>query len=109
MIIHGKYSHQLYVHAVSYFVPERLPETIRQRLDKQGESIGRILNDSKMETRREILWFGIHRPAHLPNAISDHQHQEFISRTYRIITGEKPIMLINERFPAAGDPLPHHH
>lgn len=109
VMIRGVYSHTLYVHGMSYIVPERLKEDMRKRLEVQGEGIGRILNDAKMETRREVLWFGRERPADLPREISRMSDGEFISRAYSIITGGKPIVMINERFPVMTDVLPHHH
>ncbi len=99
VIIRSIFNQQLYVYAASYLVPERLPESIRKRLEIQGESIGRLLNDKDMETRREILWFGSESPSQLPNEIAEFENLEFISRAYRIFTKKKPIMLINEKFP----------
>ena len=109
VMIRGVYSHTLYVYGVSYIVPERLPKDMRRRLEVQGEGIGRILNDAQMETRREVLWFGRERLAHLPHEISSLCNGEFISRAYRIIMGGLPIVMINERFPVMTDALPQHH
>jgi chorismate-pyruvate lyase len=109
VMIRGVYSHTLYVHGVSYIVPERLQEEMRNRLEVQGEGIGRILNDAQTETRREVLWFGRERPTDLPREISRASDGDFISRSYRIITDGKPIVMINERFPVMTDALPHHH
>jgi chorismate-pyruvate lyase len=109
VMIRGIYSHTLYVYGVSYIIPERLPATIRDRLEVQGEGIGRILNDCEMETRREVLWFGRERLSRLPRELAAISDGEFISRTYRIITDGKPIVLITERFPVMTDALPKHH
>jgi len=107
--ISGIYSNNLYVYGVSHIVPERLPEDIRDRLEVQGEGIGRILNDYPVETRREVLWFGREKVSDLPREISRACNGEFISRSYRIIMGGKPIVMINERFPVMTDALPSHH
>jgi chorismate-pyruvate lyase len=107
--IRGIYSHNLYVYGVSYIAPERLPPDIRDRLEVQGEGIGRILNDHRVETRREVLWFGREKVSDLPQKISSACNGEFISRTYRIIMDGKPIVMINERFPIVTDALPSHH
>jgi len=109
VMIRGIYSHTLYVHGVSYIVPDRLQDDMRRRLEVQGEGIGRILNDAQMETRREVLWFGRERAADLPREISRMSDGEFVSRAYRIITDGKPIVMINERFPVMTDTLPQHH
>ena len=107
--IRGIYSRNLYVYGVSYIVPELLSRDIRERLEVQGEGIGRILNDYRMETRREVLWFGREKVSDLPREISSACNGEFISRSYRIIMGGKPIVMINERFPVMTDALPSHH
>jgi len=107
--ISGIYSNNLYVYGVSYIVPDRLPQDIRERLEVQGEGIGRILNDHRMETRREVLWFGREKVSDLPREISSVYDGDFISRSYRIIMGGKPIVMINERFPVMDDALPSHH
>jgi len=109
VMIRGIYSHTLYVYGVSHIIPDRLPRDIRERLEVQGESIGRVLNDYEMETRREVLWFGRERLTQLPRQLSSVTNGEFISRTYRIIAEGKPIVLITERFPELTDVLPHHH
>jgi len=109
VMIRGIYSHTLYVYGVSHIIPDRLPGDIRERLEVQGEGIGRILNDYQMETRREVLWFGRERLTQLPRQLASVAGGEFISRTYRIITQGKPIVLITERFPVLTDVLPHHH
>ena len=107
--ISGIYSNNLYVYGVSHIVPERLPQDIRERLEVQGEGIGRILNDYRMEMRREVLWFGREKVADLPGKIASACDGDFISRSYRIIAEGKPIVLINERFPVMTDALPSHH
>ncbi len=63
--------------------------------------LGRILLNSQLENRREVLWYGREQVADLPEAIEVYTGNDFISRTYRIIVGNQPIMLINEKFPSA--------
>ena len=109
VMIRGVYSHTLYLYGASYIVPGRLQGGIRERLEVQGEGIGRILNDARMETRREVLWFGREKLADVPGEIARVSNGEFISRTYRIIANGKPIVMISERFPVMTDVLPKHH
>ena len=45
----------------------------------------------------------------LPDIISHLEKEEFISRTYRIMAGGQPLMLINEKFPFNAEGLPSHH
>lgn len=108
VLIRGGYTGTLYVYAISFILPTRLPAQIRNRLDVQGEGIGRIILDEKLETRREVLWFGRERLESPPSALGE-QQTEFISRAYRIMYGERPIVMINERFPWSLRRLPEHH
>jgi chorismate-pyruvate lyase len=108
VLIQGRFSRTPYVFAVSLVVPERLPEPVRRRLAVQGEGIGRLLNDTGLETRREILWYGRERVADLPEPVHSRTSGDFISRAYRIIAGGAPIALINEKFPCDVDRRPSH-
>ena len=109
VLLRGKYSHSFYAYAVSLVVLDRLGSAIRERLDLDGESLGRILRDEDMETRREVMWYGRERVKELPEGVRQVSDGEFISRTYRIMANKHPIMLITERFPLAIDHLPSHH
>lgn len=109
VLLRGHYSNRLYAYAVSLVIPSRLPQNIQDDLEFDGESIGRILNSSKMETRREVLWYGQEKLKDLPAELRELSERDFMSRTYRIITNKQPIMLINEKFPNGEDPFPYHH
>jgi chorismate-pyruvate lyase len=99
VLIQGKYSRTLYVHATSCLVPSRLPGEIQARLEHQGEGIGRLLNELHIETRREVLWYRTEHLTDLPTDIRGRSDGEFISRTYRIFSQGVPIALIHEKFP----------
>ena len=103
VILRGKYSLKLYSYATSLIVPSRLSEPIRKELEVEGGSLGRILLTSRIETFREVLWYGRERPNRLPDEISQYVDTEFISRTYRIFANRTPIMIINEKFPSIED------
>jgi chorismate-pyruvate lyase len=107
--IEGRYSHNLYVYAVSCVVLNRLPEKVVSSLELTGTGIGQVLYDNEIETRREILWFGREHAAEIPDTLKGRTNGEFISRTYRIIAGNRPVALINEKFPASMDRFPSHH
>ncbi len=109
VLLRGKYSYTLYAYAVSLIVPDRLQDFIKEGLQVDGEGLGRILYNSRVETYREVLWYGKERFEELPAAIRHLVGVEFISRTYRIIAGGHPVMLINEKFPSDNDQLPSHH
>ena len=106
VIIRGRYSRALYVYAVSLIVPDRLPSIVRRRLEVQGEGLGRLLNEAKCETRREVLWFAREHGSALPEPVRGSTDGEFITRVYRIISERRPVALITERFPCALGSLP---
>jgi chorismate-pyruvate lyase len=109
VLLRGKYSHTLHAYAVSLIIPDRLRTAVKADLDLDGEGLGRILLNNRIETRREVLWYGKERAEDLPESIRHLTNTEFISRTYRIIADGKPVMLINEKFPFGGDDLPSHY
>ena len=101
VLIRGSRSSILYAYAIATVVLERLPEEASRQLDIEGESLGRILNHAKLETRREILWYGKERPHRLPADLRHLSGETFISRTYRIVAHGQPIALVNEKFPSS--------
>jgi chorismate-pyruvate lyase len=109
VLLQGRYSHTFHAYAASLVVLERLPEAVRRFLDVEGQGLGRILNDQSMETRREILWYGRETAKELPEEVRRRADGEFVSRSYRIIAGGRPLMLIHEKFPAVMDKSPAHH
>ncbi len=104
VLIEGVPSNTLYLYAHSRIVLDRLPEAVRRRLEIQGEGLGRVLNDHRLETRRELLWFGREHVPSLPPAVAERTGPDFITRTYRIIGGGKPLVVITERMPASLEP-----
>lgn len=99
VLLRGRYSATVYAYAVSLLIPERLPPNLLRDLAHEPAGIGRLLLNSQIENRREILWYGRERIANLPEEIERCTGHEFISRTYRIIADDQPVMLINEKFP----------
>jgi len=100
VLLRGRYSATVYVYAVSLLVQDRLPSDMLGHLKVEPSGLGRVLLNSQIENRREILWYGHESLDNLPAEIGHHTGNDFISRTYRIIAGGKPTMLINEKFPA---------
>lgn len=99
VLLQGSQSGRNFIHAESVILADRLPLSVRRALMETDEPLGKVLSQSRMETFREILsWrkqpagpcaehFGVD-----PSAIT-------ISRSYRISSGQRPIMLIRETFP----------
>ena len=99
VLLRGRYSATVYAYAVSLLAPARLPPHLLHDLAREPAGLGRVLLNSQIENRREILWYGRETLADLPEEIARYTGHEFISRTYRILAGGQPLMLINEKFP----------
>ncbi|MBV7339687.1 DUF98 domain-containing protein [Chloroflexi bacterium TSY] len=99
VLLRGRYSGTTYAYAVSLLMPERLSQDMLQQLRIEPSGIGRVLLNSQIENRREILWYGHEVIDELPPDVQACIGNAFISRTYRIIANGKPTMLISEKFP----------
>jgi len=99
VLLRGKHSQVIYAYAISLIIRDRLQAMVKENLEVDGLGLGQILLSSKMETYREVLWYGREQAKSLPELIHHLEGTEFISRMYRIIAGGQPIMLINEKFP----------
>lgn len=109
VILRGRHNHTLYAYAVSLLVFDRLPSGVRADLERNPGGLGRILLEHQLETRRDVLWYGRECSERLPEAVGSIDDRGFISRTYRILAGGTPLMLINEKFPCSvGQRLEHH-
>ena len=89
----------VHTYATSLIVPNRTSPVIREGLTLEGTGLGQLLQRSGLETRRDLLWWGLKRPDDLPETLLHLQGEPFLSRTYRIVAEGRPIMLINEQFP----------
>jgi chorismate-pyruvate lyase len=101
VFLRGRYSTTIYGYAVSLLVPQRLSPTLLCDLALESAGIGRVLLNSRIENRRDILWYGYEQLAELPKDIRRLTGDTFLSRTYRIIVGGQPVILINEKFPTS--------
>jgi chorismate-pyruvate lyase len=84
------------VWAESYVVPGRLPADFVGVLDSSSHGIGGSLQQLRLESWRELLWFGLGAPPEwageeVPAATT-------LTRVYRIITNGLPALLISEAF-----------
>lgn len=100
VLLYGKYSATVYAYAVSLLLAERLPTEMLRGLDVEPAGLGRVLLNSQLENRREVLWYGREQIPDLPETIEVYTGNDFISRAYRIIVGNQPMMLISEKFPS---------
>ena len=92
----------VHAYATSIIVLNRIPQVIREGLTLKGKGLGQLLQHSGLESRRDLLWWGLKRPKDLPEALVHLERTPFLSRTYRIVADGQPIMLINEQSPLDG-------
>jgi len=86
----------LSVWAESYVLPSRLPPEFLTLLDGDSLGIGGSLERLKLESWRELLWFGLGPPpAWSDGAIPA---TTTLTRFYRVITQRLPALLISEAF-----------
>lgn len=92
----------VHAQATSIIVLDRIPQTIREGLTLKGQGLGQLLQRSGLETRRDLLWWGLKRPKDLPEVLVHLEGKPFLSRTYRVVADGHPLMLINEQSPLDG-------
>ncbi len=80
-------------HAESHILPERLPPQFSSALARNPEGIGEALREIRLESRRELLWFGL---GEAPGWAADLAGGESLTRSYRVVSGGQPAILILE-------------
>lgn len=88
------------IYAISDTPVARLPPEFRDDLMKADIPIGRIIRQHHIEARREILTARV-TPAgdEAGRIFSISRNEPVLSRQYRIIHAEKPLLFIEEQFP----------
>jgi chorismate-pyruvate lyase len=81
--------------AESHILPERLPAGFVGRLDSTPHGIGGSIEQTRLESRRELLWF---RLGAAPGWAGTGPPAPALIRLYRIITNDRPALLICEAF-----------
>lgn len=99
VILRGNVSGRNLLYAEAVVVPSRVDAPFLDGLVRTDKPIGVLLAELRTESFREILRVG-HEPAgRVGNHFGLHAADELISRTYRIISRLRPIILITEKFP----------
>jgi chorismate-pyruvate lyase len=96
-----------YVAAEAVVVPDRLPELLAHRLSRAGASLGRVLADCRLETRREVLDIAAVRAGSVGTQLGGAPHAALLQRTYTIEVGRRAVSAVTEwlvpgRLAAAG-------
>jgi chorismate-pyruvate lyase len=84
------------VWAESHILPERLPAGFLGLLDGASQGIGGSIEQARLESRRELLWFRLGAPPPWAGAMPP--SASAVIRLYRIITRDRPALLICEAF-----------
>lgn len=100
VLLKGCNSKRFYVFGSSLIVADRLEEEARDLIMTPEIGLGSILRNTRLETFREIVWVYREHWQSLPPAVDVFETRELVSRTYQVIHNQRPIMLINEKFPA---------
>jgi len=86
------------VWAESYVVPRRVPIDFLRALRENSQGIGGTLEQLRLESWRELLWFGIGSAPQWPDAAP---YTRTLRRAYLILIERRPALLIAEDFALA--------
>ena len=85
--------------AESHIIPDRLPPGFLRLLDRAPDGIGEALQQVKLESWREMLWFGLDSPPDWARVLLTSQTGlTVLKRLYRVIIQSRPALLICESF-----------
>lgn len=101
VLIFGETTGRSYVYAESILAVRRLPEPFRAAVLTSDEPLGRLWSRHKLETWKELLSVTSGTLPHPDSFFSVNDSRELLTRTYRVLSGGQPLMLIAEYFPAA--------
>ena len=94
-------STQNLLYAESYFVIDRLPDTMHRQLLESDQPIGLLWRAERMETYREVISYTRQPDRSLSQHFSVADSEDFLSRSYLIFRQQKPLGMITEKFPAS--------
>ncbi len=99
VILRGSRTGRGLLYAESVMAVERLHPMVRSGLLSTSEPIGRLLAAARAETFREVLTSGTTPAGAVGGHFGVEETDEVFVRTYRIVAGGRPMMLITEKFP----------
>ena len=101
ILLRGKISHNNWVYAESTLVPDRLDEKLKHGLLVSQEPMGRLWLEHRLETFKEIVDSAREPAEDLAHYFKIGRSDKLLSRTYRVFSRGKPVILITEKFPEA--------
>lgn len=99
VLLSGKNKHYLY--AESHFVLEQMPHTMQVDLLETDTPIGLLWKKARLEMYREVVEQRVENCPELGVHFSDMEGETFLSRSYLVHHGGRPLGLITEKFPAS--------
>ncbi len=101
VLLQGRISEINFLYAESVIMPSRLNPRLYHDLMYTSEPIGRLLVQSRIETFRELVSWGVEPAGEVGECFGLEENERLISRTYRMLSQGQPIMVITEKFPAS--------
>lgn len=102
-LLQGAETGRNYLYAEAWLVLDRLDARVQESLLTTSEPIGHLLAAHRTETFREILRLGRRPAGPLGLQFEMDGGDELLFRTYRIVAGGRPIILLTEYFPPLDD------
>ena len=99
ILLYGENTRRTYVYAESQLALDRLPPRFREELMHSDTPMGRLWSEHKMETWKELLTVARHPMEKLAPYLGT-VSAYCLMRRYRLISGGRPLMIIEEHFPA---------
>lgn len=99
ILLQGETDRRNYIYGESLLLPQRLNRQLRTDLFATRKPIGQLINEARLETRREILGCGLEPAGALGEHFGIHGRATLIARTYRVFVQRRAVMLITEKFP----------
>jgi chorismate-pyruvate lyase len=99
VLLQGKISRKTFIYAESILVPDRLDEQFRKALLETKTPIGKVWLEQRVETFKEILETSRESAEGLSSYFGIEPTDKLLSRTYQVISGNQPAMMITEKFP----------
>lgn len=102
VLLQGMTSRTRFLFAESAVLADALAPDLLDRLISSDVPLGRLFCDNRLETFRELLTWGQEPAASIGAHFGVEADAAMMFRTYRIIGGGRPIVLITEKFPVHG-------
>lgn len=99
ILLRGSKSEATFIHADSVVMMDRLPAGMADELIETDRPIGKLLAEHRAETFREILDVWEERNERIASHFDIQPLDLLLARSYRILSGGRPLAWINETFP----------